>query len=84
MGKAMGTCFQFGEVRDAFLGRVLAGLDPSTEEIAMLPPYFIEGMEDETTRSPLHLTFGAACNSHSNHVSLSLLLLGSIEHHSDF
>ena len=41
----MVVCFQFGEVEDVYLGRALADLDPNAEEIAMLPPYFIEGIE---------------------------------------
>ena len=65
---------QFGEVRDAHLGRALAGLDPNGEEIAMSLPSFKEGMENETMSSALHLTFGEVCNKHCNHASLSLLL----------
>ena len=84
MGKIIDIYFKFGEVRDAYLERVLVGLDSTTEEIAMLLPYFIQGMENETIRSALHLTFSTVCNRYSNDISLLLLLIGSIIYHSDF
>ena len=84
MGKTMGTCFHFGEVGGSCLGRVLAGLDPSTEEASTWLPYFIEGIEHDAMRSALHLAFGAVCDRHSNHASSLLLSLGRIVHHSDF
>ena len=68
MGKTMDTCFQFGEVGIACLGRVLLGLDPIVEEIAMLPPCFTEVMENKTAISASHLTFGEACDRHSNQI----------------
>ena len=40
MRKTIAIYFQFGEVRDAHLGRVLSGVDSNAEEIEMLPPYF--------------------------------------------
>ena len=77
----MDVYFQFREVRHACLGRSLAGIDPNTKEIAMLPPYFTKVMEYETISSVLHLTFGELCDRHSHQTSLLLLLLGSIVNH---
>ena len=84
IGKTMEVHFQFEEFRDAYLGRSLAGLDPNTEEIAILSTYFTERIENYTTISALHLTFGEVCNRNSNQISLSLLLLGSVVYHSCF
>ena len=37
MGKVFDIYFNFGTARDSYLGRVLAGLDPNSDEFGILP-----------------------------------------------
>ena len=47
----------FAEPGDQYLGRLLAGLLPNSEEFAAIPPHFSAGMENEHIREAMHLCF---------------------------
>ena len=70
--------FQNRKIRDTYLERLLAGLEPNKEEIVMKLSYFIRLMENETIRRILYLTFYTVYNKFSNYIFLLLLQLDTI------
>ena len=42
---------------DTYIGRLLCGLDPNSEDYSILSPHFQEGMEHEHTQQTLRYCF---------------------------
>ena len=46
LGKVFDIYWLYAECGDQYLGRILAGLDPNALDFAILPPHFVEGLEN--------------------------------------
>ena len=81
IGKVLDVYFKFGAAGDQYLRRLLAFLDPSSSDFAVLPPHW------KAVRRGLRVCFGGVLEAHRdesyNPSGFLLLLLASIVHHSD-
>jgi hypothetical protein len=87
MGVVLDIYWQFAEVGDHYLGRILSGLDPHKASFNVLPPHFTVSEHEAITKG-MHLCFGNIICAHqdSDTQCLSVLkrLLASIVYHHKF
>ena len=87
IGKILDVYFKFAMGGDFYLGRLLALLDPESEDFAILPPHWKDPTHQTITKA-LRITFGDVLLKHgeTNHdpTGLLSLLLASMVHHSDW
>ena len=57
LGKVFDIYWLFAEAGDQYCGRILAGLDPHSSDFEVLPPHFIEGMENKTIKEGMTKSF---------------------------
>ena len=84
MGKIFDTYFTFGDFGDQYLGRILAGLNPSLATFATLPPHFTEGMENTYIHEGMRCMYGPILDYHTNSCGILLLCFASVVFHADF
>ena len=60
MGKVLDVYWHFSEPGDHYLGRILAGMDPSSHSFGCLPPHFnrIDPLQDPDIQSAMDMIFG--------------------------
>ena len=88
LGKAFDIYWLFAEAGDQYCGRILAGLDPHSSDFEVLPPHFIEGMENKTikegmTKSFFYILKLQDIEDKVNIIGLLLRCLASVVYHSD-
>ena len=91
MGKVLEVYWKWLKIRDTYLGRCIAGLDPDSENFDVLPPHFILGYEhalkNESIKEAMEICFGPILSAWCNKCALDgifLLFLASIVYHSKF
>ena len=90
LGKVFDIYWLYAESGDQYLGRILAGLDPNSLVFAILPPHFIEGMENNFIRMGMNKTFKNILELErngelgTNMTGILLRCLASIVHHREF
>jgi hypothetical protein len=88
LGKVFDIYWLFAEAGDQYCGRILAGLDPHSSSFEVLPPHFIEGLENEKIFQGLSICFYNIMKLQNiegrvNIIGLLLRCLASLVHHSD-
>lgn len=91
LGRVFDLYLHLADPADAYLGRILVGLDPNNENFATLPPHFVPSnpMADELIREAMDLMYGpilAAWQGKGirDFTGILLRVLPSVIHHSDF
>jgi hypothetical protein len=92
LGRILDIYWHFAEPGDHYLGCCLAGLDPNTEDFAILPPHFTVGsnpMENVGIREAVELMYGPslqqwAGSEGSDPTALFCKVLPSLVYHSEF
>ena len=85
MGKIFDTYFTFGDFGDQYLGRILAGLNPSKPTFATLPPHFTVSIgECAELMEGMRCMYGPIMDFHPGCHGILLLCLASVVYHSDF
>jgi hypothetical protein len=83
-GTVQDVYFNFAQPGDHYIGRKLAGLDPTSTQFRVLPPHFTCGLENPVVSQALDMCFGRILKAHSNLAYLPgffLRLLASIVYH---
>ena len=86
LGVILEIYWKFAESGDYYLGRILAGLDPDSEEFGILPPHFTVGMNNQTVQKVLQLCFGNIMEAEDGDNFTSAILLrcmASLIYHPD-
>ena len=87
IGKILDVYFKFAMGGDFYLGRLLALLDPESEDFAILPPHWKDPTHPSVTKA-IGITFGDVLLKHGetrhDPTGLLSLLLASMVHHSDW
>ena len=85
IGSVLDLYWHFGSVGDQYLGRILAGLDPTNENFGILPPHWtlVDPMSNAHVKEAMELMFGSILVDHPRHTPLLLRCLACIVHHSD-
>ena len=85
LGKVLEVYWHFAEPGDHYLGRILAGLDPSSPNFGVLPPHFtlVDPMENEDVKLAMHQMYGPILVEHPNAKALLLRGLACILFHQD-
>ena len=84
LGKFFDIYFNFGEVGNAFLGRILDGIDHNSPNFNQLPPYFTEGFENTDVKEAIDIMYGNVPVKHPKSKPILLLRLSSVLHYSSF
>lgn len=90
LGRVLDLYWHFAEPGDHFLGRVLAGLNPSSDEFATLPPHWVldDPMSNERVSEAMNLMFATILQKWGgtavDPTGVLLLCLASVVWHSDF
>ena len=82
MGKVFDIYFNFGTTGDSYLGRVLTGLDPNSDEFAILPPHFKN--VEEVIEEGLCSLFDKLPEVYPDLKGVWMFGLASVVYHSDF
>ena len=83
-GKVQDIYFNFAQPGDHYIGRMLAGLDPTSTEFRVLPPHFKCGVENADVARALDLCYGRILSKRQNLTYLPgifLRLLASVVYH---
>ena len=90
LGQIFDIYFLYAESGDQYLGRILAGLDPNSMIFAILPPHFVEGMENSFIKKGMNMTFRNILQLEENGVlgtnmtGILLRCLASIVYHQEY
>jgi hypothetical protein len=90
LGRVLDLYWHFAEPGDTFLGRILAGLDPSSEEFGVLPPHWKldDPMSNERIKEGMNLMFATILqrwgNTEVDPTGMLLFCLASVVWNSDF
>ena len=91
LGKVLDIYWHFAEPGDHYLGRCLAGLDPNSEDFAILPPHFTVGnpVENEQICEAIEMMYGPALQKRagtidSDPTALFCKVLPSLVYHSEY
>jgi hypothetical protein len=90
LGHILDLYWHFAEPGDAYLGRVLAGLDPNGEEFGTLPPHWNidDPMSNERIKEGMNLMFATILqkwgDTEVDPTGILLLCLASVVYNSDF
>lgn len=84
IGKVFDIYFKFGEFGDAYLGRILSGLDPNSPYFDILPPHFTVGLENQSIKKAVEVMYGHVILNHPSSAPILKLCLESIVYHSKF
>ena len=90
LGKVFDIYWLFAECGDQYLGRILAGLDPNSLEFAVLPPHFVQGMDNNFIFIAMNMTFknilelDESGQLGTNLTGILLRCLASIVYHQDY
>jgi hypothetical protein len=90
MGKVFDVYWTWAEPGDTYLGRCLSGLDPNTEDFALLPPHWImeDPMSNEYVKTAMNMMYSTILQRWSSTdrdpTGLLLRCLASVVHHSDW
>lgn len=87
-GTVFDVYFLFAEPGDQYLGRCLAGLSPTSEKFAVLPPHFTHGVAHDDVYDGMQLCFGNIITLFSDAgggglVGVLYFLLASVVFHMD-
>jgi hypothetical protein len=83
-GKVQDIYFNFAQPGDHYIGRMLAGLNPTSPSFKVLPPHFICGLENKYVKEGVELCYGRILKTRQNLDYLPgvfLLLLASVVYH---
>ena len=86
-GKVQDIYFNFAQPGDHYIGRMLAGLDPTNPSFQVLPPHFTCGLENEYVKEGVELCYGRIMKARHNLDYLPgvfLLVLASIVYHEEW
>jgi hypothetical protein len=85
IGTVLDVYWHFGSVGDNYLGRILALLDPNSQDFDVLPPHWImqAPMENPQVNQGMVLTFGKTLEHQPDHVPLLLRAFACMVWHSD-
>lgn len=86
LGKVLDIYLQFAEAGDAYLGRVLCGLDPNDSTFSVLPPHWTmeSPIDDEDISQALRSMYGTIIAKQPNRIALLVRLLASVTYASDW
>lgn len=90
LGRILDLYWHFAEPGDTYLGRVLAGLDPNSDEFGTLPPHWKldDPMSNDKIKEGMNLMFATILQKWGNTAvdptGLLVLCLASVVWHSDF
>ena len=65
-GKVQDIYFNFAQPGDHYIGRMLAGLDPTNPSFQVLPPHFTCGLENEYVKEGVELCYGRIMKARHN------------------
>jgi hypothetical protein len=77
LGDTLGRYFKFESAQDAYLGRILSGLDVNSTQFALLPPHFVP----DTISDTQILRVFPAFHLRPQNMGLLRLILPSLVHH---
>ena len=83
-GKVQDIYFNFAQPGDHYIGRMLAGLDPTSTTFQVLPPHFTCGLENEYVREAVQMCYGRVISLRQNLdylPGLFVLVLASVVYH---
>ena len=80
--KVFDIYFNFGTAGDSYLGRVLAGLDPNSDEFGILPPHFKDA--DEVVEEGMKSLFDKLPELYPDLKGLWMFGLASVVYHREF
>ena len=85
LGKVLQVYWHFSEPGDNYLGRILAGLDPSNSRFGILPPHFtlVDPMANSHIDCAMNILYGQLLRSYPEAKALLLRGLANIAYHSD-
>ena len=90
LGQVLDLYWHFAAPGDHYLGRCIAGLDPNSENFAVLPPHFNmdEPMSNEFVRDGMRLMYGPILEKYAggsiDPTGLLIRCLASVVYHSEF
>ena len=83
-GKVQDIYFNFAQPGDHYVGRMLAGLNPTSPSFKVLPPHFTCGLDNKYVKEGIELCYGRILRTRQNLDYLPgmfLLLLASVVYH---
>lgn len=85
MGTVIDIYWRYAEAGDHYLGRILAGYNPSEKDFDSLPPHFTVGLDHPKVKRAMIMCFGNILSKSKEGVTPGLLFrcLASVVYHSD-
>ena len=91
LGGVLQVYWHWGEPGDQLVGRLVACLDPDTEDFAVLPPHWIvqDPMKNEDIKEAMEMMYGPILQAYqdadeNNPTGFLLRVLPSVIYHSEF